>query len=77
MWRNPTIRLPSTSKSGGWLFKGWFTTEQTTEGTLVQEPSGADYVGPSGTEYAVSKPTTLYAHWFDDRITITYDKNFS
>lgn len=61
---NPTITLPSPSRSG-YSFNGWFDSES--GGTFIGN-AGASYVPPNSNK-------TFYAQWAATSYTLTYDAN--
>lgn len=67
-WKMNAVTLPNASKTGGYVFTGWYTNNDNSQ--------SSGFMGNSGDEYLATEDKTLYAHWHDDRITITYDKNF-
>ena len=62
-YRNNSITLPSTSRTG-YTFAGWYDS-----------PSGGNKIGNAGTAYTPTSAKTLYAHWTVNNYTLTVNPN--
>lgn len=59
-----TVAEPAAPVRDGWLFDGWYTTEDADEGT--------EYVFTT----AVTGDITLYAKWVQNSVTVVFDENY-
>ena len=65
---NTTTELPSISNVTGYTFD---TTNSWYDGA---DASTATLIGAAGSDYTVTVPKELFAHWIEDEYTITYDR---